>query len=124
MANHAGVSGPFNPTIGLNQAQDGTAAPICVIGAPYGGTMAAWITAVQTASNSAALGNFFGQQSANTVSYKDGAHEMTRLVQPPGGPYGDFDATFTAQAAVAGAQAAVKYAQTAAVASPDQYKFS
>src|SRR5215469_16772786 len=119
MANHAGVSGPFNPTIGLNQAQDGTAAPLCVIGvAP------ANIAADAATWGNSALGNFFGVQSAATVSYKDGAHEMTRLVQAPGGPYGDFDATFAAQAVVAGAQAAVKYAQTAAVAAPDQYKFS
>lgn len=96
--NSAGVSGPFNPLIGSGLAQDGTAAPVCIIGVDP----ANLATAVAAfGPGQSALGNFIGQQ-AKTTAQGAGYSES----HPPPN---DFDNTFTCQAVVAGAQAATHY---------------
>src|SRR5215472_5212824 len=75
MANSAGVSGPFNPAIGLG----GSLGPL-VIGVSPANLPAA--IAGPPAWGQAALGEFIGVQSANTVEYSDNP------------PSVDFDSTF------------------------------
>lgn len=96
--NSAGVSGPFNPLIGSGLAQDGTAAPVCIIGVSAANLVA---TVATFGPQQSALGNFIGQQgrtSAQGAGYSE-SHP----------PPNDFDTTFACQAVVAGAQAATNY---------------
>lgn len=86
MANSAGVSGPFNPAIGLGTAQQ------LVIGVAAA-NLAATITAGKW--QNAALGNFIGQQTDTT------AHPTAKYSQAQGQAPVDFDGTFTCKGIVA-----------------------
>jgi hypothetical protein len=112
MANSSGVSGPFNPSIGLGLAQDGVASPQAVIG-----VSAANLASIASTSpwGRSASGNFIGISSTRTVSYKQSYGGSTP-------PQVDFDPTFKpaiSDETLPGLGSAT-YTQ---ITAPDQYKF-
>jgi hypothetical protein len=102
MANSSGVSGPFNPTIGLNLAQNGTAAPLSLIGFKTTDISPAMIAGKW---QQAAAGNFVGVQSTRATPM--GYNQQLAQAVPP---VHDFDAAFVAMASdVSGSAIALTY---------------
>lgn len=117
MPNAAGISGPFNPVIGIGTPQDGTANPLCILGVdPINIPSHVLINNWQRA----ALGSFIGvQSSVDPVmgTYHDGSTSVSVPKQP------DFDSTFLAQIVTpASALGAAQYRQ-GVPAVPNQWAF-